>query len=985
MVFYVDGAPAVEKKETHRERYEKRVKALKSAEVAVETLSDRVRQGKSSTMQMFKNVEKGLREAFRWSLQDREDFVEFLQGQQLDARLCRTEAYVAIAADCQPQDIVFSQDSDYFAYDSVKTYWRPMGKRNEIRVLEYTRAAVLTQSGLTTTKLTALACVSSNDQNKNIPSLGIVTNYSIIKDLPDADVPCLVKTYHESPRVVCTHHSGIDFTASILVFTTMSQEIAASTEPSSLLTLSSGPATPLPASPLLCHKYKLVKDQHAKAKAQKRQGNLSSNSDAKPNRQGKHREFRRYRVIDRPAHEPGVSRQVHRPRYSYKARPVPQQQEQPSICTQYRWKPYTSEQVARYRKSIAEAWKNEVDRKRQQEARRLEKEPAKKAAPKIDDMNKMRLINAMMWEHPLVSLTIGTVNATVSGCILDAVGQARTTKRQAQEFLGAFIEVVFERGPTEDDRTILSSLCPAVKSKLSVAPRPGQDGEGGSSNSASTPAEDEGEEDAEDDSDEDVKPSVMDMPYIAFYQILLAHIYSRKFRSKTVAKQQVSQLLARAASLGVTLPPVPPRSVSYPTKELLESTTKQIYRSIKKMYRDGSITLEKKLPAIENYLILNKASGELRRIAPLSPLAACYVSFSERQLLPLFWHWPTLKHKIRRMMVKDRYFQDPTIVLTQVNALNWLSTTTPGRLITTLCKHSKGFHRSTVIMDLDGKDGKEGLREHIRCLRAEAFDPKEWRGKGYVIKGSIQTDGRLLQPLAFKVKELQSVRYRRVLKDKLPNPLVTTIGGTNSFLTEARNIFKTAADVESLLTADPSQVAVVSLDLGVSCIVCATVSLPPGQTPVSLTRSYGEGDENKKRKKTRRGKRKTGDRKRRRARREARDMAEQPEAAQYFDLVVRRKAVSQPTGSFSSWLESQKGNTTRPSGRTIRDLESALPPLNGEGASFRGYVAVRRACESEMDSLYNNTNYWKHRWDAQVGRQEEFYKVADGLLRMIGG
>ncbi|OAQ24036.1 hypothetical protein K457DRAFT_24528, partial [Linnemannia elongata AG-77] len=32
MVFYVDGAPALEKKETHRERNEKRNKALKNAQ-----------------------------------------------------------------------------------------------------------------------------------------------------------------------------------------------------------------------------------------------------------------------------------------------------------------------------------------------------------------------------------------------------------------------------------------------------------------------------------------------------------------------------------------------------------------------------------------------------------------------------------------------------------------------------------------------------------------------------------------------------------------------------------------------------------------------------------------------------------------------------------------------------------------------------------------------------------------------------------------
>jgi hypothetical protein len=36
-------------------------------------------------------------------------------------------------------------------------------------------------------------------------------------------------------------------------------------------------------------------------------------------------------MIDRPAHQPGVSNQVHRSRYSVKSRPEPQQHEQLAI------------------------------------------------------------------------------------------------------------------------------------------------------------------------------------------------------------------------------------------------------------------------------------------------------------------------------------------------------------------------------------------------------------------------------------------------------------------------------------------------------------------------------------------------------------------------------------------------------------------------------------------------------------------------------
>lgn len=186
MVLYVDGEAALEKVATHQERERKRNSQLIAANEAIQLFEERVMEGRPPTSQMLKNVEKSLQGGFKWSIRDREDFIEFLQGQQLDARICRTEADIAIAADCQPHDIVLSQDSDFFAYDSIKTIWRPVGKWDKVRVLEYCRTDIIIKAGLSSTKLTALACVSANDYNKNIPSLGIATNYSIIKDLPDS-------------------------------------------------------------------------------------------------------------------------------------------------------------------------------------------------------------------------------------------------------------------------------------------------------------------------------------------------------------------------------------------------------------------------------------------------------------------------------------------------------------------------------------------------------------------------------------------------------------------------------------------------------------------------------------------------------------------------------------------------------------------------------------------------------------------------------
>ncbi|CAO3568811.1 unnamed protein product [Mortierella alpina] len=262
----------------------------------------------------------------------------------------------------------------------------------------------------------------------------------------------------------------------------------------------------------------------------------------------------------------------------------------------------------------------------------------------------------------------------------------------------------------------------------------------------------------------------------------------------------------------------------------------------------------------------------------------------------------------------------------------------------------------TINVLTSTKDGIEGLRDHAGRLRAESFDPREWQDRGYVLRGSIRTNGRLLQLTAFKKKELQSVRFRRFAEDKLPNPLVSTIGGTNRYLTEARNVFPTAADVETLLAVHPSQVAVLSLDLGTSCVVGATVSLPADQTPAMVEKH--PLNEEPKNKKTRRGKRRPGSRNRSRVRQKARKSGKHLQSSRFFDLVVKRKAVSRPTDDFASWLEDRKENTIGAStGRTIKDLESTLPPLQGGGASFCEFVSARRAVESDLDAFYNSTNF----------------------------
>lgn len=97
--------------------------------------------------------------------------------------LCNTEANIQLAADCTEMDIVITGNSDFLMYRTIPEVWHLVGQGDPSQFLVYNKDAVLNAIGLLDTKFTALAMVSSNDYNKNIPSLGIETNYKLIKKL----------------------------------------------------------------------------------------------------------------------------------------------------------------------------------------------------------------------------------------------------------------------------------------------------------------------------------------------------------------------------------------------------------------------------------------------------------------------------------------------------------------------------------------------------------------------------------------------------------------------------------------------------------------------------------------------------------------------------------------------------------------------------------------------------------------------------------
>jgi hypothetical protein len=91
------------------------------------------------------------------------------------------------------------------------------------------------------------------------------------------DVPELIKSYLDSPLVIQNNIDNIDFTASILVFASMTQEPTGPSSASMALS-SSQSTTPMVASSAsslsydaLYREYKALKDEHNQTKARERE------------------------------------------------------------------------------------------------------------------------------------------------------------------------------------------------------------------------------------------------------------------------------------------------------------------------------------------------------------------------------------------------------------------------------------------------------------------------------------------------------------------------------------------------------------------------------------------------------------------------------------------------------------------------------------------------------------------------------------------
>lgn len=316
------------------------------------------------------------------------------------------------------------------------------------------------------------------------------------------------------------------------------------------------------------------------------------------------------------------------------------------------------------------------------------------------------------------------------------------------------------------------------------------------------------------------------------------------------------------------------------------------------------------------------------------------MTFTEADLVSILWKSETAKNKMLTLWKGESKPSKQAIMnLTGVlppGTFTTLLLTDVGRSIESR-KGVCSFKLKTRTM------GIEQVKEHIAKIRDPSFDPSSYKEKGYILSGTIQTDGFRLNLLAFKVKELQCARYKRLPDTVLPDRLTSTCAGVNYHLTEIRNIVKTKEDVEKIWDCEPDQIKVLGIDLGQAYTVGASAILP-GDIVNGTQRTF-------------------------------------------HNLTVKQKAVYQPTFKFRRWLESKKRQKSTDGTLSISEIESSLPPIKGENASIEQYSQELEKSKEALYEFYSGNNNIVNRnmWDAKKARQREYMKIADSLLKMIGG
>ncbi|KAF9933842.1 hypothetical protein FBU30_004238 [Linnemannia zychae] len=184
---------------------------------------------------------------------------------------------------------------------------------------------------------------------------------------------------------------------------------------------------------------------------------------------------------------------------------------------------------------------------------------------------------------------------------------------------------------------------------------------------------------------------------------------------------------------------------------------------------------------------------------------------------------------------------------------------------------------------------KSGTGLYVRSFIEQAQEFLPFFSEGYIPSGSIRTDGFRLQLLVFKLNELHSVKYKRLPTERLPPRLTNTVGGTEYYLTEIRNVISSKHDISQYWDFDPSEIKILGIDLGQAFVVGASAIIPPHrQTHIKQGRRSNGTSQNPVVQSTKEMEE---------------DKHTEMSPLKFLNLSVKKKAVYQPILKHRRWLE----------------------------------------------------------------------------------
>ncbi|KAK3822858.1 MAG: hypothetical protein J3Q66DRAFT_437301 [Benniella sp.] len=1025
---YLDGYPSQEKQSTHAQREQKRMDNGWRGQELLEDLHARIEEGRN---QGWKHVVEAA-----------------------------TEADLAIAKDCQPNDIVISRDSDLLIYPTVTKVFRPISQG---RYLQYDVQDLTAVLGMNRIQFTVLGIISRNDYTSNIPSLGAKTNFKIVKGLSAPDPDAMVEQYLACPEVVLkttkdntgenntgennsgenADNTGEDandtgenaenteenaegpFDKSIKVFVRLEQQVA---DPSPMQQDPASSHDELRMYFMEVQALHLIKkaemeklQQEAKrhvyhalslcisdcTTADNAYTNLSDDTffvcrQVATSTQGNQpRSINRYKIYDQPPKNASDAMGWN-PRYTPKERVRREPHEAPRGMKRYKWKPYAvTPEAPSSDPSSSTNPSPSTDSSVPTDPSPTAPSKRKNPPPLPNGPQKQPLLKCMNWEHPTSTLDIGTISANIRGavlnpprfeslsidpesqrndvaseverCIKDVVKYASETKRTCQLLVAGFIEEIGRLGEiNESDRALLDLVCPRISVKKT---------EGG---------------DTPENNEDDITLQPPKDGQTGFLYTLLIYLYSGTCNFGSWSGGQVVRFINRAHEFGLC-PAVNsrhrPAQMPYPGSSFLAPVATEIGREYHRHFINGTREIheqKKRLPstptaeidhqssAIENFLVQNALIKNRRKIAPLSDVVHKFILLAERNLVAIFCKSEVLRPLLFGLA---RQCQFKATSVTDLEA--WIGTKEPGFLIRRFIAHVGREDQNGGQNPMRPKKTKyerRRLKSHKGAVRLLSLaeiqqhvtdvrhgSPRTYDAKGYVLRGSFRTDGHRFLLLSFKLKELNSAKYKRLPENQLPPRITSTVAGVDYYLTEIRNVVKSYQDVADLWDCDPRDIKVLGLDLGQAFVVGASAILPDQvhedlspeinatdkdtvMQDVGIDSSQGAGTDPP-------------------------DPNTPPSANKtqqvFYNLAVSQKAVYQPTLKLRSWTEHRKKEKTDEQTESVADIESRLPPLRGPDTNVAEYKAISDANHDQLDTFYNGDNmlYKRHYYDAKRGKR----------------